>query len=133
MTLWSSDTAPPQDSRLLHLLSEAGDGRCPLYFAVVPIKYVRVFSASYKPVSWEPWKVAVDLFKDVLSNKKSVPLLVYQEGDFFIVSDDYPAYYAHLETDEEMALCFVLGTPVGTHFHLEREASADDRLKILGF
>lgn len=50
-------------------------------------------------------------------------LLTYQVGDFFIMSDDYPTYYAYLESGQQFAPCYVLGEPRGPYAQAVRRAT----------
>lgn len=97
--------APPDDEQMLSLLQQVAAGTVSVYRALIPIRYVRPFSPTYKP----------DSLGLAAAGGQSPPLLTYQVGDFFIMSADYPAYYADLESNSEAVPCLVLGEPSGAH------------------
>ena len=62
------DNHPPRDAALVSLLIDAAQGRCKLYLAIVPIQYIRPFSPTYKPTSWEPWLGLLNQSKATLAS-----------------------------------------------------------------
>jgi hypothetical protein len=115
--------APPRDPTLAGLLEAVHAGTVQLYWAAVPIKCIRPFSATFNPAD-ELWKQAVETLKGRIRAKDYAWMLVYQTGDFFVMSDDYPVYYAYLECESTHAPCYILGEPRGTHVAEARIASS---------
>jgi hypothetical protein len=114
--------APPHDDRLAGLLQAAHADAVPLYWAAVPIRYVRPFSATFKPDD-KLWREGLEAEKARVKANDYPWMLVYQSGDFFVMSDDYPVYYAYLEANSEYAPCYILGEPRGTNAREARIAS----------
>ncbi len=114
--------APPDDEQLLSLLQQVAAGTVAVYRAAIPIRYIRPFSPTYKPES-----AALAAAGD-----QSPPLVTYQAGDFFIMSADYAAYYAHLEANSEAVTCLVLGEPAGSHVADARPATELEQVQFLG-
>jgi hypothetical protein len=93
-----------------------------VYRALVPVRYLRPFSPTYKP---ESAGLAV-------AGDQSSPLVTYQVGDFFITSADYSAYYVHLEGNSDAVPCLVLGEPAGSHATDVRAATGMEVQQFLG-
>src|SRR5438552_2638124 len=85
------DMRPPQDDGFMSYLKDAMLLRIPIDFAVVPVRYIRPFSPTYKPESWQLWRPIIERFKTQIAANDFPALLTYQIGDFFIMSDDYRA------------------------------------------
>ena len=114
--------APPDDEHLISLLQQVAAGTVAVYRALVPVRYLRPFSPTYKP---ESLALAV-------AGEQSPPVVTYQVGDFFVISADYAAYYAHLENNNEAVPCLVLGEPVGPHAMDVRPATSLEVEQSLG-
>lgn len=126
------DNHPPQDETFVNLLVAAVEKEIDVHWAGIHLPYLRPFSPNYKPVSWEPWKSLLDSYKERFSADRFQPLLVYQVGDFFVVSDDYAAYYAYLETLMKLVPCYILGEPNSTHIYGLRRATEEEFRSIAG-
>src|SRR5688572_6320207 len=57
------DNHPPQDEALISLLRDLSTARLTMYWAVIPLRYVRPFSPTYKPLNWEPWRQLLEQTK----------------------------------------------------------------------
>lgn len=113
--------APPEDEQLISLLEQMAAGTVVTYRALIPVRYIRPFSPTYKP---ESAGLAV-------AGDQSPPLVTYQVGDFFITSADYASYYVHLEANSDVS-CLVLGEPAGAHVTDVRPATAMEVQQFLG-
>lgn len=126
------DNHPPQDDALIALLMDLANGRTKMFWAAIPLRYVRPFSPTYKPMSWAPWEQLFNEYVERIKNNKFPPLLTYQVGDFYVLSDDYAQYYAYLECDSEYAHCYVIGAPRGDHAAKVRPATEAETKRQLG-
>ena len=64
----------------------------------------------------------VDFFLSAIKNEKHPPLYIYQDGDKFIMSDDYTSYYLYQKHGYDHALAVVLGDPEGKYVISKGEA-----------
>ncbi len=124
--------APPWDETMAQRLVDLANGRLGMYWAVVPLQFVRPFSPTYKPVGWVAWEPMLDLMRARIRDKQYPPLFTYQVGDFFVMSDDYFAYYAYLESGLGYAPCYILGEPTGDHIFEVRSATEDETKRVFG-
>lgn len=106
--------APPQDEVFIEKYKRYSEGTLPMYLILVPSDYVKPFSLEYYPEDWTPFlpfikslveKINVEDFEDF-----PFPW-VYQKGRFLVISDDYPAYYAFLESKKGSMFCQCFGKP----------------------
>ena len=74
-------------------------------------------------MDWEPWKNELENQTTQIGSNDYSPMLTYQLGDFFIMSDDYLVYYAYLAVNSEYAPCYVIGEPHGAYVEASRPAS----------
>lgn len=99
---------PPEDKVLLHMMQQAIDGTTPVYRAKIPLSLIKPFATDYKPT--HPGFQAV--FNSVLQHATSSgipPMLVYQSGKYFVMSDDYPIYFAAKHLNLESVTCNIIG------------------------
>jgi len=98
---------PEQDKKLLDLIVAAHTQQIPTYQAVIPIEIIKPFCA-YKPKDDEHERFKVTFLADL---NRGVPekLYVYQDGDEFIMSDDYHSYFAYIEEGFKKVPCIVFG------------------------
>ena len=101
----------PTDNKLLKLLTRAYKGKFPCHTAVILIEGIKPFS-NYRP---EISKEFRDYFHYRLAKGFPSTLYVYQEGENFIMSDDYMAYYQYLDDGLKEVPCTVLGDPIGKY------------------
>lgn len=125
------DFHPPRDNVLIQLIKDVAANRLPLYWAAIPLRYIRPLSPTYKPLSWAPWFDLLAEQKARILVKDYPQMLTYQVGDFFTMSDDYQTYYAYMECDSEFAPCYILGTPKGDHIANVQLIPAEDALRRL--
>lgn len=100
----------PRDDKLIELLKQAYSGKIECRKAIVPIDLIKPFS-DFKPKIDQAYR---DYFAQATSQQRPPELYVYQEGDKFIMSDDYQAYYMYKEANSTSALCTVIGPSILT-------------------
>lgn len=101
----------PTDNKLLELLTGAYKGEFLCHTALILIEGIRPFS-DYNPVISKEFR---DYFHYRQTTDFPSMLYVYQEGDKFIMSDDYLSYHQYLEDGLKEVPCTVLGDPVGKY------------------
>ena len=109
---------PPKDEMLIHLLKKAYRGDLMCHMAVIDWEGIKPFS-DYRP------KIAQDFenyFLSAIKNKEHPALYVYQDGDKFIMSDDYNSYYLYQKYGHDQVLTIVLGDPEGKYVISKGEA-----------
>jgi len=98
---------PEKDEKLIDLLVSAKKGLIPVYTAIVEITKIKPF-CDYKPPKNRFDKTEQYLKTNI--EKYDPPVLhVYQDGDHFIMSDDYNAYFMYLEEEFKMVPCIIFG------------------------
>ena len=116
-TLWAHpDLTPPQDPVLIDLLKKALTGDIPVYFAAVPLKLIQPFS-NFDPRKNLVGRQAIVDTQARWRNQQFQNMLVYQQGEKFVMSDDYITYYACLEGDPDFVPCWVLGECTSPEAH----------------
>jgi len=103
------ELTPPSDPVLTYLLERAVEGNLPVYFAAVPLELVKPFSDSFDPRRHPVGVHAIAAVQQRWKNQRFTNLVVYPQGNVFIMSDDYITYYACLEGNSEYVPCWVLG------------------------
>lgn len=102
----------PTDKKFLEIFKKVVLNELPFYFAQIKKDGIKPFS-SYKPTPSSAYT------HNMLKKIKSVQppqIHVYQEEEFFIMSDDYSSFYTYLELGIEIIPCIVLGRePIGEH------------------
>lgn len=98
---------PPLDKKLAELMALAGDDLIPAYLGLVAMDKIKPFS-EFKPKKKDLDPLYDKLLKYV-AEKDPHPIHVYQQGEHFIMSDDYYAYYVYLNSGFELAPCVILG------------------------
>lgn len=94
-----------RDDHLMELLKKAYDGEIMCRMANVKISAIVPFAKNDEPV-------AEDFRKYFLKKEQEesyLPMLVYQKGDKFIMSDDYSSYAMYKELGYDIAPCSVIG------------------------
>lgn len=99
---------PPKDEKLLELLKLAYAKKIKCYPVSLEFEGVKPFS----DFEYEMTENVFQYFLKMAQDKQHHKLLVYQdEGDKFIMSDDY-AYYQFCKIMQyDYVICFVLGEP----------------------
>ncbi|OGH03132.1 MAG: hypothetical protein A2798_01745 [Candidatus Levybacteria bacterium RIFCSPHIGHO2_01_FULL_37_17] len=99
----------PTDQKLLDLLKDAYTKNFECYKALIKFDAIKPFS-NYVP---EIIRGDLDRFAKEEEKQQFHYLFVYQEGDKFIMSDDYKAYYCYKIIGTNEVPCVVLGEPKG--------------------
>jgi hypothetical protein len=104
-----SQLEPPRDPMLMQLLERALKGDIPVYFAAIPLRLVRPFSTLYNPSQHPAGRQAIAEVQERWKRQEFTHMVVYQQDDKFVMSDDYITYYACLEGNPDYVPCWVLG------------------------
>lgn len=99
----------PIDNKLMDLLKEAYTQNFQCYKALIKFDAIKTFS-NYVP---EITRGNLDTFVKEEEKQEFHYLFVYQEGEKFIMSDDYGAYYCYKIIGTKEVPCVVLGEPIG--------------------
>lgn len=98
---------PEKDEKLIDLFGKAYKKEIPVYSTVIKTGVIKPF-CNYKP-SKEALMGLKSLHIENI-NKGTPPMLhVYPEGNKFIMSDDYSAYYIYLDLGFDSVPCILLG------------------------
>ena len=102
---FDGENDPPKDEVLIYLLKKAYRGELLCHKAIIDWEGIKPFS-DYRP------KITQDFenhFLSSIKNEKHPPLYVYQDGDKFIMSDDYNLYYFYKEVGCSNVPCLIIG------------------------
>lgn len=102
---------PPKDEKLAQLVKQAHAKEIKCHIAVIRWEGIKHFS-DFQP------KISNDfaaLFLNKLRTGSPPQLLVYQDGNDFIMSEDYAKYYLYKQLEEPFVRCVVLGDPSSTY------------------
>jgi hypothetical protein len=97
---------PPHDDSLQDLLHHAYQGELPCSRASVRLDSIRPFDLDFC-LSF-PLNV-IDAYARRIASGRLTALLVYWEGDSFLMSDDYPAYLAYRKLGSSIVPVTILG------------------------
>lgn len=103
--------APPKDDKLLKLLKQAYAKEFQCWPAVIKMEGIKPFS----DFRYEMTEAVFQHFLKKMQNGVHPKLIVYQEGDKFIMSDDYVKYQFCELMGYERVICMVLGKPTGKY------------------
>lgn len=98
---------PEKDEKLIELFGKAYKKEVSVYQAVIKTKAIKPF-CNYKP-SKETLMGLKTLHIESINRGEPLMLHVYPEGDDFIMSDDYSAYYIYLDLGFDTVPCILLG------------------------
>lgn len=101
---------PPKDEKFIDLFKKVIQGKLPYYYALIKKEGIKPFS-SFVPKLFQEYK---DYVFDKLDNKQVLAIHVYQDGNQFVMSDDYNLYFFYLELGVTELPCYVLGKPIGS-------------------
>lgn len=100
----------PKDEELIQLLKSAYIGKLLVRIALVKAEGIRPFS-DFKPNISDDYR---KYFEETEKQGTPPPLYVYPKDGYFIMSDDYNAYYLYIEKGYAKIMCTVLGEPEGS-------------------
>ena len=95
----------PKDQRFIDLYKQVLRGEIPYYWGLVKTKAIKPFS-DFKP---EITEVDKKLFFNQLAKNDFPSLHVYEQGDEFVMSDDYKKFYFYLELGWKEIPCYIIG------------------------
>lgn len=99
-----TDDTEPRDDRLIELLKQAYTQKIACRRATIGLTDIHPYS-NYRPVVSESFRRH---FTELLESDQPMPLLVYEKGGRYIMSDDYSAYSLYLENKVEPVSCIIL-------------------------
>lgn len=102
---------PPHDPIFDTLFGLAMQGDLMVYFAAVPLHLIKPFSAEFKVSSHPVGQRIVDAIIADATRGNFRKIWVYEKGEHFIMSDDYPSYEACLQGQPDCVPCWTLGKP----------------------
>lgn len=103
------ELTPPHDEKLADLLKMAMNGKIPVYYAAVPFRLIRPFSPDYDPRRHPIGLQAIRDVQERWNRQQFTNMVVYQQNETFVMSDDYIVYYACMEGSPDYVPCWVLG------------------------
>jgi hypothetical protein len=105
------ELTPKKDDRFSALLQSAVSGAVPVYYAAVPLALCVPFDLDYRPDLHPVGANAISQMAEAWKNGQFQKLFVYQQGKWFVVSDDYIQLFAALTGLPDYVPCWVLGKP----------------------
>lgn len=99
------------DERLISLMEQALNGNLQMYYGEVQIGQLVPYDLDYRPDLHPITKMAIDRCVEAWENGFFQKLVVYQQGAWFVVSDDYIALFAALRCRTDFVPCWILGKP----------------------
>jgi hypothetical protein len=102
---------PPHDEVFDALFGLAMQGDLLVYFAAVPFRLIKPFSEEFRFAMIPNGQQIIDSIIDDAIRGSFAKIWVYEKGDSFIMSDDYPAYEACLQGQPDYVPCWTLGRP----------------------
>lgn len=95
-----------------HLIERACKGAVDVYFAAVPVGLLRPFDRDYDPCAHPAGEAAVEAVMAHWKKGQFQYVWVYQQGDEFLLSDDYIIWEAAKRGRPDCLPCWVLGKPL---------------------
>lgn len=100
-----------RDEKFIELYGQVAKGKLPYYWALIKMEGIKPFTNAEVVVN--------DEFKENFMKKfdqgKAISIHVYQEGDIFIMSDDYLSYTLYKQLGVNPVPCVVMGEPSGDY------------------
>ena len=100
-----TEDTEPQDDHLIELLKQAYTQQIVCRQATISLADIRPY-ADYRPVVSEAFR---QHFTQLLNSGQPMSLLVYEQGDHYVMSDDYSTYSLYKESRVASAPCTILG------------------------
>lgn len=101
----------PKDNKLIELLKNAYRGKSLVRMVLIKIEGIRPFS-DFKPQTSKEYR---DYFENAEKKNLPPPVYVYPEKGYFIMSDDYNAFYLYKEKGYRKIMCVLLGESESEH------------------
>lgn len=102
---------PPKDPVFDALFGLAIQGDLHVYFAAIPLSLVKPFASDFCFLETPNAEAVVDMLIADARQGRFPRLWVYEAGEGFVMSDDYPQYEACLQGQPDYVPCWVLGRP----------------------
>lgn len=102
---------PPHDNIFNALFGLAMEGKIGVYFGAVPLRLIRPFSDDFKFAMIPNGPQIIASIIDEATRGIFAHLWVYEQGDYFVMSDDYPYYEACVQGQPDCVPCWILGRP----------------------
>lgn len=102
---------PPHDDVFDALFRLAMQGDLMVYFAAVPLRLIKPFSEEFKISSLPGGQRIIETIIAEATCGKFAKIWVYEKGEHFVMSDDYPVYEACLQGQPDCIPCWILGRP----------------------
>lgn len=99
----------PQDNKFISLYKEVIQGNIPYFHALISKEFIKPFSSFHPSVT----KEYEDYVFRTLAAGEVPSIHVYQEGNKFVLSDDYLLYQYYLQIGVTEFPCFCMGEPTG--------------------
>ena len=103
------DFNPNIDDKFIELMQSAMEGETPVFYAAVPLCICIPFDIDYRPDKPEIGKQLIEEYYQGFENNDFPPLIVYPNGKWFIVSDDYMKLFAYLRGNPTHVPCYIMG------------------------
>jgi hypothetical protein len=103
---------PLFDSVFSHLIERAYKGALDVYFAPVPRQLIRPFDVEYDPCAHPAGRAAIEAVMAQWAKGQFQYVWVYQQGDEFVLSDDYIVWEAAKRGRPDCLPCWILGKPL---------------------
>lgn len=98
---------PEKDDKLIELFRKAHEKKIPVYVGDIYIDKIKPFCA-YKPKQ-QTLDSIKERYLQYVQDGEPQSLHVYPDGEFFIMSDDYAAYFTYLNAGLKTAPCIIFG------------------------
>lgn len=108
-----------KDERFIALYKQVLRGELESYSAMIDLRGITPRNNGAITVS-DSFR---SYFMERYHNHKPIPLHVYPEGDYFIMSDDYLSFALYRELGDTVVPCFVLGMPQGKYVQSKTKLS----------
>ena len=100
-----------KDEKFIELYKQVAQDKIPYYWAVIKIDGIKPFSDADVEIEDSFRKH----FLEKYTEGKPISIHVYQDGDVFIMSDDYMSFTLYKGLGVKTIPCLVMGEPVGDH------------------
>jgi hypothetical protein len=102
---------PPHDEIFDMLFGLAMHGDLSVFFGAIPLQLIRPFSDEFKFASIPNGPEIITAIVDEALNGNLPRLWVYEKGEYFVMSDNYPGYEACIQGQPDFVPCWILGRP----------------------
>jgi hypothetical protein len=122
---------PPHDEIFDMLFGLAMHGDLSVFFGAIPLQLIRPFSDEFKFASIPNGPEIITAIVDEALNGNFPRLRVYEKGEYFVMSDNYPGYEACIQGQPDFVPCWILGRPRNSL--VEQVQGPVDARRVAGF